>query len=284
MTTTSTRKRETIPPPHNGLMEITPAMARAWLGHNTQNRSVKTARVSQYARDMKRGKWLFTGEAIKFAEDGTLLDGQNRLHACIDADTPFMSMVVIGLLAEAQAVMDTGANRTGGDALRLRGIENADHTASVVAFHAWWRYGVIKHAMTKPGGADRLTHTEILEHLEEFPNLKDAASMAASVQRTLPLPLGAMGAFIYEITDLDVDASQDFLGRVTNFQTEGAGDPIATLLRRAILGRERRERVYSATGLYLLCRSWNAWRKGETIHRYPLGSEERGWAPIPELI
>lgn len=57
---------------------VTPELAAEWLNHNTRNREKRPKRIAAYARDMAAGRWRRSGEAIKFAPDGTLLDGQNR--------------------------------------------------------------------------------------------------------------------------------------------------------------------------------------------------------------
>ena len=67
--------------PSASLVYVTPDMAKRWLSKNTGNRPVKKAKVAQYARDMTEGRWEITGEAVKFAQSGRLIDGQNRLHA-----------------------------------------------------------------------------------------------------------------------------------------------------------------------------------------------------------
>ena len=63
------------------LVEITPELAHEWLGFNTHNRNIRQRIVTAYAADMTGGDWQWNGESIKFAEDGTLLDGQHRLAA-----------------------------------------------------------------------------------------------------------------------------------------------------------------------------------------------------------
>lgn len=67
---------------------VTPAMATKWLEEgNTHNRKVRDSVVMRYAADMKAGRWKQTHQGIAFNGDGTLLDGQHRLFAIIEADT-----------------------------------------------------------------------------------------------------------------------------------------------------------------------------------------------------
>lgn len=111
---------------------VTPNQAERWLSSNTSNRRIDTARVDMLARDMMRGKWKFNGDAIRFAKDGTLLDGQHRLTACVMADKPFQTLVIRGLDAETQKTMDLGKARTLGDVLTIGGETNGTYLSTVV--------------------------------------------------------------------------------------------------------------------------------------------------------
>ena len=92
-----------------------------------------------YAADMGDGHWQFNGEAVKFAGDGSLLDGQHRLAAIIEADVVLPLLVVRGLASSAQETVDGGAKRKFSDVLKLRGEPNADHLAAVARRVTLWK-------------------------------------------------------------------------------------------------------------------------------------------------
>lgn len=95
------------------LSTITPEMAAEMLTHNIENnRKINDDRVRSYADDMKNGKWMVTGQAIQFDENGTLIDGQHRLYAIVKAKTPVRMMVVSNLPTETIKVIDTMQART----------------------------------------------------------------------------------------------------------------------------------------------------------------------------
>ena len=73
-----------LPSPGEVVM-VTPELAAEWLTHNTHNRGLKPIAIKRFAEDMTTGDWQWNGESIRFAADGTLLDGQNRLHAIVDS-------------------------------------------------------------------------------------------------------------------------------------------------------------------------------------------------------
>ena len=68
-------------------LTVSPELANHLLNnHYRQNRKVKKRVVEKYARDMKAGNWLFTGESIGIDVEGKILDGQHRLMAIRQAD------------------------------------------------------------------------------------------------------------------------------------------------------------------------------------------------------
>ena len=76
---------------------ITPDQARQYLAFNTNNRNLRKAHVEKLANDIKNGRWVYNSATIVFNGDGTLLDGQHRLAAIIDADTPVKVAVARGV-------------------------------------------------------------------------------------------------------------------------------------------------------------------------------------------
>ena len=76
------------------------------------------------------------GDTIRIATDGSLLDGQHRLLACVETDMPFTSIVVRGLPSEVRATIDSGSKRTYGDRLSMRGVPSANQTAATLSMLA----------------------------------------------------------------------------------------------------------------------------------------------------
>ena len=112
---------------------VTPELAAEWLEANPRNRKINQRHVSALAVEIRAGRWLVTGEAIKLTADGQLLDGQHRLWAVLEAGMPIRTMVVRGIQSEAQLVMDTGAARKPGQGLGLLGYANANATAAALS-------------------------------------------------------------------------------------------------------------------------------------------------------
>jgi len=100
---------------------VTPEMARQFLAKNKVNRPLKRAHIASMARDMKRGRFVLTHQGIAVDEDGFLLDGQNRLTAIIEADTPVLMDIAYNVPREYGNVIDSGVSRSFKDALAFDG-------------------------------------------------------------------------------------------------------------------------------------------------------------------
>jgi hypothetical protein len=98
---------------------ITPNLASEYLKVNTCNRPMRQSRVDQLAREMQAGQWGLTHQGVAFNCDGTLLDGQHRLAAIVQANVPVRMVVTRGVRQEMQLFMDDHAKRTANDSLSL---------------------------------------------------------------------------------------------------------------------------------------------------------------------
>ena len=111
---------------------VTPELAQAWLDKNIGNRKLTANHVERIARDMKAGRFSFTGDPIRFDDTGRLIDGQHRLKACIKADAPFESLVVYNLSPKVQDVIDAGRPRALGDLLSMDGFHYSTTLAAAL--------------------------------------------------------------------------------------------------------------------------------------------------------
>lgn len=152
------------PPAQSRVVEFTPALAEYVLTNlNLHNRPKKSKKIVQYSNDMSADKWLLTGETIAFGSDGLLKDGQNRLAACIRANTPFRTHVMFGIDPKAFAVMDTGANRTHQDVFSMMGVKNAHKVSSTLKLFLAWKSG-----RTSTASASEFNPNVTNEGLREF--------------------------------------------------------------------------------------------------------------------
>lgn len=111
---------------------IGPPEARDYLELNTKNRRLIHRHFERLSDIMAAGDWWMNGEAIIFGADGTLLNGQHRLHAIIRSGAIIDVLVVRGIDEDAFRTLDGGRTRTTGEVLAMDGEKNANDVASAV--------------------------------------------------------------------------------------------------------------------------------------------------------
>src|SRR5882724_1382024 len=161
MTVTRSARKTTTTAPEMTVELVNPELAQDWLGRNACIRNLRRGIVNAYARDMAAGEWAFTGEPIKFDLTGSLIDGQHRLHALVKSDSTLSLAVFRNIDPSAVHVMDSGARRTAGDALKFQGYKTPTLLASAAGM-------VLTEGSTKRRG---LTHSEILGVVEADPSI-----------------------------------------------------------------------------------------------------------------
>lgn len=254
---------------------VTPALARNWLRRNDHNRSLRPRAVADYARDMSAGRWRQNGEAIKFAADGTLLDGQHRLAAIIEAGAPVPMMIISGLDPTVQETMDAGRKRTAADVLGLRGEANAHVLASVIKRIWLWDQGDYKFAThTSP------TIAETAALLECRPEIRRSAEIASRIHSTFRyLPQSIVGTAHHVFSRIAAPEAVWFFARLGDGAELAVGHPILTLRSRAM--SEAADWRHTPDDRYMayLVRSWNAVRDGRELGRIQHGPNDA--MPIP---
>lgn len=98
---------------------VTPELAEEWLSRNEINRVLSKPKINYYAGIMKAGQWKKSDTNICFFEDGTLANGQHRLHAVIKAGVPVKMDIEYNVPRDM--VFDRGKPRSTGDTLFLQG-------------------------------------------------------------------------------------------------------------------------------------------------------------------
>ena len=274
--------REVVPLPAPkatvAVEQVTAEVAAAWLGANTRNRGLRHARIDQYAEDMKAGRWHPTGETIKFSVSGRLLDGQHRLHAVVQAETVSVPMLVVrGLLDESQAYMDTGAARTAGDALGLRGELHSNVLAAVCRLG----YLVDTELLYRDNKAFRVSHAQILGWLDENDDARFAVLRSAQHDmKSIELTASIRAYCYFRLARIDSDAAEQFfssLGTLTNLPP---GSPILALSSRLRRIAQDRQKVSAKSFVNITFRAWNAWREHRHLSNIPL--IEHGRLPVPK--
>lgn len=273
----------------NYLTLITPEVANGLLERNTNNRRPKTRKIEQYAREMKAGRWDPDASDIKLARTGELIDGQNRLMACVEANVPFPTMVRTCLGLGSKSKVDTGTARTAADALKMAGIHGGSPTAMAAAVALRVRYMERVEMFDRRRGWDYrstvLTHDEVIDFLAAHPMIEKFGGRAQHLHvQVIPAfaPSVVSAALSWFAEADEVDAAV-FYERLISGEWGGPGDPLMSLVGYAARLRGNRKqgspggrgRVAQEEGLMALVKVWNAFRSGEDIKLLSIRREER---------
>lgn len=252
-------------------VKVTPEIAEKMLTKNPRNRNISTRTLVRYGRAMIAGEWMVTGEAIKFSADGNLLDGQHRLAAVVWSGKTVPMMIVRGLPASAQDVMDTGRSRTSGDQLKISGFTDPNALAAAARLVVLYESGQL-------GSKDQVSTPRIKELVEDNSLLIHATSRGRAISRGCDLRPAVAAMTFYELMKIDDEKAQVFFDRLTDGANLPSGSPILAL--RARLRALRDERTYLPTEVLvsLVFRTWNAWRSRRSLTSLPL---YRNGEPIP---
>lgn len=248
--------------PQVEVLTVTPTMAMDWLEHNVHNRPLRQKRVDDLAAAIERGEWAMNADPVRFATDGTLLDGQHRLWAIATADQAVQVLVVRGLDMQSQETMDMGARRNLRDVLALRGYASGSQLAAAVNY--WWRYenGYVRVFTARP------TIAQALDTLEQHPTLPSAVRLAEPIFRRFRIQVGPAVATRYEFTSINSEQADDFLGRLLEPKGLHDGSPILALRRwlerrnEQSAGGARSDAVVIHA---LMNKAWNAYRAGHPV-------------------
>ena len=250
---------------HAIVMVDAPTAAR-WLGRNPRNRKLRESVVQRYRTDMESGRWTFAGDPIRFDVDGNLQDGQHRLTALSGLSGVTIPMLVVrGLPADAQGVMDQGARRTPGDQLGLRGIKDANAVAAAIKQYLIWTTGLLFRDNGVIAGA--VTTPMIEEWVDRNPIALANLYQILGLTKQNDAPPSVSAAAALRFLEIDAGAAAEFF----TLLARGAGTeghPIVTLDKR--LQRHRREGLKMSRRDYLalFIQAWNAWRDDRQMAKF----------------
>lgn len=168
-------------PAANGIITVTPSMAKSWLEHRNleRQRNYSHHKANQWATEMRAGRWKTTHQGIAFDWDGFLLDGQHRLGAIVLVSLPVELDIRVNCDPDTFDVLDTGHKRTANQMIH--------HTHAKLMTSAARYLGTIDGTLSSnvtSGGvyAKRTTTAELLQVVANWPELGTFAASAQHVR------------------------------------------------------------------------------------------------------
>jgi len=122
---------------------ISPQRAAELLQGNFDNRKLDKAKVKQWASEMSQGRWRLTSQPIAIAADGRVVDGQHRLHACVDSGVTIQTAIAYDADPSTFGVIDVGKTRTGNDIWGLAGMSAPNVAAIAKVVYLYFEHSEI---------------------------------------------------------------------------------------------------------------------------------------------
>lgn len=246
---------------------ITPAQAAEMLSRNTKNRPLSRAQVESLVHDIANGEFMCNGETIIIGDDDSIIDGQHRLTACVQADMPIRSYVVREMPTVARDTVDIGRKRTIGDVLGMAGIVNSGLVGAIARRAEAWDRGSRRVGKNDTHQTMRELERYVLSH----PELEVAATYASTHSMHVGLPPSILGFTYYMCARQDLEHAQKFFGRWTTGVGITEFDPVRALI--SILRTPLQLREMDRVG-YIFS-AWNHDRKGHELSK--LQAPKGGW-------
>ena len=267
------------PPENSRVITISPALAQ-WIidNLNTRNRKKRPRRIQTYARGMTAG-WVLNGATLVFSRK-SLLDGQNRLYACIVSQKSFKSHVVFGIDPDAFDSIDAGIGRTGGDTFYVAQIKDW-HIVSPAT--RWLRLlsDAWENSHHPKRGDSDVSNPEHLRYYEDHV-AKERMAQAARRAKKAPTKIfdrGQLAALLYAFDKADPDRTRKF---ATDLEKTQRGvlklSKILDELKGAQLGR-----MHENQRAAMIIRAWNAYQHANRVPR----KQELLWTEaqdFPQLV
>lgn len=249
-------------------MTVTPEMATEWLKHNTGNRPLMPAHIAQLASDMTSGRWVLNGETIKFAPNGRLLDGQNRLMAIKKANMPIVCVVAYNVPESAFSTIDVGRRRTNAQIGAIAGFKNVHNLAAAAR----------AILMAQSGSNRAQSPAEMLSTIDAHPLLEHYVSEIAKGDVRSVAGSGFAGVLTLMAEKYGREVADSFLHQVRTGENLSRGSP-AYELREKFIRQSHGSRLLPLARTALTIKACSAFANGRTLGVLRWKSNER----FPEL-
>jgi hypothetical protein len=261
---------------------IDPKKAAKYLEANTHNRRLRPRTVTFYARQMAEGEWHLNGSALVFSNEGVLLNGQHRLHACIEADTPFKTIVVRGAADETFATIDQVAPRTSGDIVGREGYAQATRKAAAARVIMAIEDQEADGNGNKPALNVKQPHMDVLaavERLDEY--LTEGCSLILKDEGpTICKPPATFVALYVCFALKNRKKAREFFEQITSGEMLEKDDPVYKL-RRTLIGAMAQPNVRRKKSwvMAITIKAWNSFLQVKKVQQLKFSEAEK-WPRI----
>lgn len=190
------------------LETITPEKALELLVENNMNRSVTYRLVERIAEEITAGRWQVNGDAIRIAEDGTILDGQHRLMAIEKSGIAVETFIVYNLKKECFSTINTNCrSRSSSDVLSIAKETNCTTLATALNW-------VCRYSDESLISKKHYSIADQQETLVKHPEIRKSVGLAMQVKNRL-LPSAPTAFLHYMFHQKDAELADIFINGIS---------------------------------------------------------------------
>ncbi|CAH2605605.1 conserved protein of unknown function (plasmid) [Rhodovastum atsumiense] len=265
---------------HFAIMRISPETAPSLLARKRPGAGRNPAAVAAYAQAMRSGEWVLNGMPIILSRSGVLLDGVQRLYACLEAQTPFITVYVEGVPDDTLHTIDQQRRRSFTGVLETRGIPRPAAVAGLLAKLIRYDDGTLTRGTSTPPWS-RMERALEANRVEIDTAVKFSFDSPARVlTESIRSPLAFMGL------QVDRHAIRRLLDAIAHPERFEAGEPGVMIRRRLVEGRADRAHRLSPVALFAVAiKALNDTVAGTRSDAYTWSDGARGTRaePFPRL-
>lgn len=263
------------------VITVTPEDALEILNRSERNfRTASACVVARYATDMKNKMWHLNGVPLIFNGDGSCIDGQHRLLACIEADTPFTTMAVFGVTSAAG--VDEGRVRSAAQWLAYQQVASGKDVASITRLAIQCEADEFGKRTPR-----QISNAQVLDYYRRHAKRLDDCARIVSHQRVIPRAV--LGAVLYWGTKKGFSIPSEsltamaFIEGIKDGVNLDASDP-RLALRNRILAVGRHERIDKISLRAITVMAWNKCVNRKPIKQIKWATSGRSAQDFPKIL
>lgn len=158
---------------------VTPEAAAELLQRKRPSAGDNPNAIAAYAEAMREGRWILNGMPVILSRSGVLLDGVQRLRACIRAGLPFPTVLAQNIPDDVLHTIDQQRRRSFAGVLESRGIPHAHALQSALVKLIRYDDGKMLR------GAGTASWSRMDRVLRANPDLEQAVKMSLESEATV---------------------------------------------------------------------------------------------------
>jgi hypothetical protein len=249
---------------------------------NERNRPITPVSLQKLKYELATHKWELNGDAVRFSKSGVLMDGQNRLKACVEMGIAIITVVVVGLSEKAMATIDQLRRpRTPATYLGFRGVQQnkTEIALALVCLVRWQRLDFKSF----------VDNEDIIAAYEANPSISSAVALCKGLFRSLA-SVPALTCVYYRLNQENSELATDFVNGLTDPSDLSADHPLYLLREAFDKRREELQRPNSKAKHYradevvaMAIKTANAMHSGERPKQIKWRTTGAKPEPMPDL-